>query len=71
METPKTPESKRKANDKWDKENMATLGCKVKKNEAANFKDYAARRGKTSNTMLREYVIDCISTGQDNTKGAD
>ena len=59
METPQTPQSKRRANDKWDKENMTTLGCKVKKEDAATFKEYAARRGKTSNTVLREFVIQC------------
>ena len=37
------------------------LACKVKKQQAAAFKEYAAQRGKTSNTMLKEYVIDCIS----------
>ena len=61
MDTPKTPQSKRRANDKWDKENMATLGCKVKKEEAATFKEYAQQQGKTSNTVLREYVQSCIS----------
>ena len=64
---PKTSASKRKANDKWDKENMTTLGCKVKREDAAAFKEYAARRGKTSNTLLRDYVIDCIR--QDNAGG--
>ena len=62
MEIPKTAESKRKANDKWDKENMTTLGCKVKKHEAAAFKDYAVSQNKTSNTMLKEYVMKCISS---------
>jgi len=61
MEKPKTSESKRKANDKWDKENMTTLGCKVKKHEAEAFKNYAAQQGKTSNTLLKEYVITCIA----------
>jgi hypothetical protein len=53
--------SKRSANDKWDKENMITLGCKVKREEAAAFKAYAAEQGKTSNTVLKEYVLKCIS----------
>lgn len=53
--------ARRAANDKWDKENMTTLGCKVKKEEAAAFKEYAARNGKTSNNMLKDYVIECIS----------
>ena len=53
-------DAKKKANAKWDKENMTTLGCKVKKEEAAAFKGYASERGKTSNTVLKEYVLQCI-----------
>ena len=53
--------SKRIANDKWDKENMTTLGCKVKKNEAEAFKKYSSNLGKTSNTVLKEFVQQCIN----------
>lgn len=60
MDTPKTPQAKRRANDKWDKEHMATLGCKVKKEEATAFKEYATKHGKTANTLLKEYVLQCI-----------
>lgn len=55
-------EAHKKGNRKWDKENMTTLGCKVKKEEAVAFKEYAAARGKTSNTVLKEFVQDCIKT---------
>lgn len=54
-------EKKKISNAKWDKENMATLGCRVKKAEAAAFKDYAKARGKTANTVLKEYVQQCIN----------
>ena len=64
-------DARKKANAKWDLENMATLGCKVKKHEAIAFKGYAAQYGKTSNTMLKEYVIDCISNGNDETMERD
>lgn len=53
-------EKKKASNAKWDKENMATLGCRVKKTEAEAFKQYAAQRGTTANTLLREYVQGCI-----------
>ena len=56
-------EAQKRASLKYDKEHMATLGCKVKKHEAAAFKGYAAQRGKTSNTMLKEYVMNCINSG--------
>ena len=53
-------ESQKRASLKWDKENMTTLGCKVKKEQAEKFKSYCKNQGKTSNAVLREYVLDCI-----------
>lgn len=53
-------ESQKRASLKWDKENMATLGCKIKKEQAEKFKAYCKDQGKTSNAVLREYVLDCI-----------
>ena len=53
-------ESQKKASLKWDKENMTTLGCKVKKEDAVMFKTYCSEHGKTSNTVLKEYVDWCI-----------
>lgn len=53
-------ESQKRASIKWDKENMSVLGCKVKKEQAETFKAYCARQGKTVNTVLRDYVLDCI-----------
>lgn len=55
------PSAKRAANDRWDKENMATLGCKVKKEEASAFKAHCKKQGKTSNTVLKEFVLGCIA----------
>lgn len=53
-------EAKKKSNAKWDKANMATLGCRVKKEQAEKFKRYASDNGTTANTMLKEYVLKCI-----------
>jgi hypothetical protein len=53
-------DARRKANEKWDKENMITLGCRLKRTQAQAFKEHAAEQGKTANTMLRDYVLDCI-----------
>lgn len=58
-------EARKAANAKWDKETMSTLACKVKKAEAAAFKEYCARQGKTSNTVLKEFVLETI---EQNTK---
>lgn len=61
MDSPKTPKSKREANDRWDNQNMITLGCKIKRDDAMLFKEYAAERHKTVNTLLKEYIYNCIS----------
>ena len=53
-------DAKKKANARWDSENMATIGCKLKKSQAEKFKDYCRQKGKTSNAVLRDYVLDCI-----------
>lgn len=52
--------SRRAANDKWDKENMTTIGCKLKKDDATAFKEYCAAKGITPNTELKEHVLKCI-----------
>ena len=39
---------------------MATLGCKVRKQDAEAFRAYAEAQGKTANALLKEYVLACI-----------
>ena len=58
-------ESRKRANVKWDAENMTTLGCRVKKEQADRIKAYCSEIGKTSNAVLRDYVLDCIGEKQD------
>ncbi len=53
-------ESRKKANAKWDKANMTTLGCKIRREQATAFKAYCENQGKTSNTVLKDYVLECI-----------
>lgn len=53
-------EAHKRANMKWDKKNMMTLGVRLKKNDALAFKEYAASQGKTANAMLKEYVFACL-----------
>ena len=54
-------EKKKASNARWDRENMATLGTRVKKSEAEAFRAYAEALGKTSNALLKEYVLACIN----------
>ena len=56
----KLTEAQKKANRKWDKENMVTLACHVRKEQAEKFKDFTAQKGKSINQMLKEYVLEQI-----------
>lgn len=58
--------SRRAANDKWDRDNMTTLGCKVKKEDAVKFKEYCAAKKATSNTELKKFVLSCIGKQEEN-----
>ena len=64
----KVSAAKRRANDAWDKANMAMLACKIRKDAAERFKDYAAAQGTTVNALLRGYIMQCI--GDDPTSGS-
>lgn len=55
------PKSKRAANNKWDAANMKIVACKIKKEEAERFKQYAQDHNTTPNALLREYVRKCIN----------
>lgn len=54
-------DAQKRAAAKYQRENIASLACRVKKEQADKFKAYCADIGKTSNAVLREYVLDCIS----------
>lgn len=49
-------EARKRANAKWDKENMVVLACKVKRETAEQFKAACAANGTTSNAVLQRAV---------------
>lgn len=53
-------ESQKKARDKWNKKNMATLGCSIRKEQAEKFKEHAEQHGTTANALLKEYILNTI-----------
>ena len=63
-------EAQKRASNKYNLEHMSTLGCKVRKDQAIAFKAYCSGQGKTSNTVLKDFVLDCIGQ-RDNTAPAD
>lgn len=54
-------EAQKRATKKYQKENIASLACRVRKEQAEKFKTYCQSVGKTSNAVLREYVLECIN----------
>ena len=54
-------EAQKKASAKYHKENIASLACRVRKEQADKFKAYCKSIDKTSNAVLREYVLECIN----------
>lgn len=54
-------EAQKRASAKYQQKNIASLACRVKKEQAEKFKSYCKNQGKTSNAVLREYVLDCIN----------
>ena len=58
--------AKRQANNKWDSENMKIVACKIKKEDAQAFKEYADERSTTPNALLRSYVYKCIDKEEEN-----
>ena len=57
-------DAQKRASAKYQRENIASLACRVKKDPAEKFKAYCAEIGKTSNAVLRDYVLDCIEEKQ-------
>ena len=53
-------DAQKRATKKYQKENIASLACRVKKEQAEKFKAYCDSIGKTSNAVLREHVLACI-----------
>lgn len=63
-----TSKAQKKAAAKYHKENIASLACRVKKDQAEKFKVYCKNIGKSSNAVLREYVLSCIGEDTDSKK---
>lgn len=52
--------AKRAANNKWDATNMKLVACKIKKEQAEKFNQYAKDNGTTSNALLKGFILSCI-----------
>lgn len=46
-------EAKKRSNAKWDRENMTTLGCRMRRDYAEEFKAACRMAGKTPNAIFK------------------
>ncbi len=53
-------EARKKANKKWDSENLATFTIKIRKDKADLFRQAAAADGKTPGEILRKCIYDYL-----------
>lgn len=58
--------AKRASNDKWDRENMTILGCKVRREYADQVREEAQRRGDAINAIIKQALDDYLNRGGDN-----
>ena len=55
--------AKRASNNRWDKDNMTILACKVRKDYANTVKQQAEKRGTSVNAVLLGAVSDFMGEG--------
>ena len=46
-------ESKKRNNAKWDRQHMATLGCRMRKEKLQEYRVYAEKQGLTASKFAR------------------
>ena len=49
----------------WDKENMKTLACRVRKEEAEAFRKYAESKGMSAHSLIAAFVRSTVFDGED------
>ena len=54
-------EARKRANEKWNKENMTTLSCKVRKEYAENVRKSALEQGLTVNSIFKAALDDFLN----------
>lgn len=52
----------------WDRENMKTLACRVRKDEAEAFRQYAESCGTSAHALLASYVRNAMASNDGGTR---
>lgn len=58
-------DAERRAQNKWEQANRATLGVRVTKADGEAFRAWCAERGQTVNAALSAYVTECLRADVD------
>lgn len=56
----KKPKAKEAAKKERPDDSYTTLGCRLRREQADRFREYAALRGRTVNSLLNDYIHFCI-----------
>lgn len=63
-------EAKRKANNKWDADNMKAVGCRVRSDIAEEFHALCRENGTTANSVLKNAVQEYIKKYESKDSGS-
>ncbi len=45
---------------KWDKENMRSIACRLRTDDAEAFKEYCANHGTNPAAEIKRHIFECI-----------
>lgn len=54
-------EKKKLSNRKWDKNNMRSVSCRLRTEDADQFKEYCKESGTTPAHFLKEYILKTLA----------
>ena len=58
-------EARKRANKKWNSENLTSFTVKLNKKDTEEFRQAATAAGKTPTTLLREYIKQFVQLHQE------
>lgn len=64
-------ESRRRANAKWDAANMVTLGCRMRRDSAEQFKSACYLAGTTPNAVFTAAAADFMEQHENKEEGGE
>ena len=64
-------EKRKLSNRKWDKENMRSISCRLRTEDAERFKKYCSDNGTTPAQFLKQYILKTLDEYYTKNKKAD